>query len=35
MAKSHSAAKYAAYIKADVDWPFMEFCHGLRARLAA
>jgi hypothetical protein len=33
-AKSRSAAKYAAYIEADVDWPFMEFCDGLRVRLA-
>lgn len=35
IAKSHSAAKYAAYIKADLDdWTFMEFCKGLRVRLA-
>ena len=34
MAKSRSAARYAAYIDADVDWPFMEFCEGLRVRLA-
>ncbi len=35
MAKSRSAAKYAAYIQADVDWPFMEYCRGLQVRLAA
>lgn len=35
MAKNHSAAKYAAYIEADIDWSFMEFCDGLRVRLAA
>lgn len=35
MAKSRSAAKYAAYIEADLDWSFMEFCDGLRVRLAA
>lgn len=35
MAMSHSAAKYAAYIEADLDdWTFMEFCKGLRVRLA-
>lgn len=34
VAKNHSAAKYAAYIEADVDWSFMEFCEGLRVRLA-
>jgi hypothetical protein len=34
MATSASAAKYAAYLKADLDWTFMEFCHGLRVRLA-
>ncbi|MEL7281330.1 MAG: hypothetical protein AAGK79_13300 [Pseudomonadota bacterium] len=34
MAKSPSAAKYAAYIEADLDWPFMEFCEGLRVRIA-
>lgn len=35
MAKSRSAAKYAAYIESDLDWSFMEFCDGLRVRLAA
>ena len=34
MAKSRSAARYAAYQKADVDWPFIEYCRGLRVRLA-
>lgn len=33
-AKSRAAAKYAAYIEADLDWSFMEFCEGLRVRLA-
>lgn len=35
MAKSRSAARYAAYIEADLDWSFMEFCEGLRVRVAA
>ena len=34
-ARSRSAARYAAYCQADVDWSFMEFCEGLRVRLAA
>lgn len=34
VASSPSAARYAAYLKADVDWPFMEYCRGLRIRLA-
>lgn len=35
VAKSHSSAKYAAFIEADLDdWTFMEFCKGLRVRLA-
>lgn len=34
MAKNASAARYAAYIAADTEWSFMEFCHGLRVRLA-
>lgn len=34
VAKSRSAAKYAAFLDADLDWPFMEFCAGLRVRLA-
>ena len=34
MAKSRSAAKYAAFVEADLDWSFMEFCEGLRVRLA-
>lgn len=33
-AKSRSSAKYSAYIEADLGWPFMEFCKGLRVRLA-
>lgn len=35
MAKSRSAAKYAAFVESDLDWSFMEFCEGLRVRLAA
>ncbi len=35
VAKSRSAARYVAYIEADVDWPFMEYCKGLSVRLAA
>lgn len=35
MAKSHSQAKYHAYIEADLDWPFMEYCKEIRVRLAA
>lgn len=34
MAKSRSAAKYAAYIDAETECPFLEFCAGLRVRLA-
>jgi|SRR6056297_2108823 len=34
MAKSPSAARYAAFLEADVDWPYMEYCKGLRVRLA-
>lgn len=34
MAKSRSAARYAAYQQADVDWSFMDYCRGLRVRLA-
>lgn len=34
VAKSPSAAKYAAYIEANLTWSFMEFCDGLRVRLA-
>lgn len=34
MAKNRSAAKYAAFMDADIDWSFMEFCDGLRVRLA-
>ncbi len=34
MAKTPSAAKYAAYMEADIDWPFMKFCKGLRVRVA-
>lgn len=35
MAKSHSQAKYHAYINADLDWTFFEYCQEIRARLAA
>lgn len=35
MATSRSAAKYAAYVEADVDWPFIEYCRGLSVRVAA
>ena len=33
-AKSRSAAKYAAFVEADLGLSFMEFCEGLRVRLA-
>ena len=35
MAKSRSAARYAAYMQADVDYSFMEYCRGLTVRLAS
>ncbi len=35
MAKSHSAAKYEAYVNADLDWSFMEYCKEISVRLAA
>ena len=35
MARSRSAARYAAFLQADLtDWSFMEFCDGLSVRLA-
>lgn len=30
-ARSRSAAKYAAYMQADVDWPFAEFLAGVKS----
>ncbi|SLN74660.1 hypothetical protein ROJ8625_04076 [Roseivivax jejudonensis] len=30
-AKNRSAARYAAYQHADVDWPFMEFAANIRS----
>lgn len=35
VAKSHSQAKYIAYINADLDWSFMEYCNEISVRLAA
>jgi hypothetical protein len=34
VAKSRSAARYRAFIDADLGWTFMEFCEGLSVRLA-
>lgn len=34
-AKSHSQAKYRAWIDADIDWSFMDYCKEIRVRLAA
>lgn len=33
-AKSRSQAKYRAWIEADLEWTFMEYCAEIRARLA-
>lgn len=30
-AKSRSAAKYAAYLDADIDWPFMEYAAEIKS----
>lgn len=30
-AKSRSAARYAAYVRSDVDWPFLEFLAGIKS----
>ncbi|WP_407496786.1 hypothetical protein [Pseudooceanicola sp. MF1-13] len=30
-AQSRSAAKYAAYIDADIDWPFMEYAAEIKS----
>lgn len=35
MAQSRSKAKYRAYINADLDWTFIEYCKEIRVRLAA
>lgn len=34
MAQSNSQAKYLAYLNADIDWPFIEYCKEIRVRLA-
>ena len=33
MARSHAAAKYQAYLDADLDWSFAEYLKGISARL--
>jgi len=34
MAGSHSQAKYRAFINADLDWSFMDYCKEISVRLA-
>jgi len=35
VARSHSQARYKAFIHADLDWSFMDYCKEVRVRLAS